>query len=355
MVPPAEDLDVSVISYLIRNDAPYITNRYPIGRLPEFSRDGTLMDMGEEARNNTVKDVIGYGHSLFLNIPHLVQPVSTGMLAAKPNAPDFPTISMALRSSQESRRHHHLVPQWKRHGISRRAGAETVDAYNVGDGSDADYQRYYRFLNCGFKLPASTGTDWWVYDHNRVFVQVEGAFTYDSWLAGLRAGRTFVSNGPLLEFHVNGKGPGSSITASEMVQVHAKATSRLPFDRLQIIQDGEVVAEQTARDGRVAMPSTEIPVTRSGWIAARVAFQTPRPTPGSRSSLTPTRCIVQVAGIPRGAADAAGTRSSKNWKLPCASFVRSIDFPARPTWRWRWAAQNTAILYEYTIKSKIIK
>ena len=55
MVPPAEALDVSVISYLVRNDSPYITNRYPVGRLPQFSRDGTLMDMGEEARNNTVK------------------------------------------------------------------------------------------------------------------------------------------------------------------------------------------------------------------------------------------------------------------------------------------------------------
>ena len=36
LVPPAEALDVSVISYLIRNDSPYITNRYPIGRLPQF-------------------------------------------------------------------------------------------------------------------------------------------------------------------------------------------------------------------------------------------------------------------------------------------------------------------------------
>ena len=51
MVPPAEALDVSVISYLVRNESPYITNRYPLAGF-EFSRDGTLMDMGEEARNN---------------------------------------------------------------------------------------------------------------------------------------------------------------------------------------------------------------------------------------------------------------------------------------------------------------
>src|SRR5207249_4410256 len=90
-------------------------------------------------------------------------------------------------------------------------------------GKDADYERYYRFLNCGFRIPASSGTDWWIYDHNRVFVQVEGNFTYDSWIAGLRAGRTFISNGPLLELTVDGKQPGSSVQASERLRVKARA------------------------------------------------------------------------------------------------------------------------------------
>jgi len=82
-----------------------------------------------------------------------------------------------------------------------------MDAYNVADGLEPEYNRYYRLLNCGFRLPVSSGTDWWITDHNRVFVQVQGKFTYDTWIAGLRAGRTFVSNGPLLEFRVNGKEP----------------------------------------------------------------------------------------------------------------------------------------------------
>src|SRR5258706_8768280 len=112
-----------------------------------------------------------------------------------------------------------------------------VDDYNLGDGKDADYDRYYRFLNCGFRIPASSGTDWWIYDHNRVFIQVEGEFSYDSWIAGLRAGRTFISNGPLLEFSVNGKQAGSMVQASERLRVKARAISRLPFDRLKIVRD----------------------------------------------------------------------------------------------------------------------
>src|SRR5438445_13804283 len=94
MVPPAEALDVSVISYLVRNQSPYITNRYPVGRLPQFSRDGTLMDMGEEVRNNKGFVDFGYGHCLFLNIPKAIEPVSTRLLSREGQAPYCPIIPM---------------------------------------------------------------------------------------------------------------------------------------------------------------------------------------------------------------------------------------------------------------------
>jgi hypothetical protein len=271
MVPPAEDLDVSVISYLIRNDSPYITNRYPVGRLPQFSRDGTIMDMGEEARNNRTFGEFGYGHCLFLNIPRAVEPVSTGLLSRDGKAPDFPTLSMLCAEAKKIGG----TTVWCHNGsgmeVPVAVALGVVDAYNLGDGLEADYERYYQFLNCGFHLPASCGTDWWIYDHNRVFVRVEGNFTYDSWIAGLRAGRTFVSNGPLVELTVEGKGPGATVAASERVRVRARALSRLPFERLEIVQDGRVVAEQGAVNRREAVLERELPVEHGGWMAARVA------------------------------------------------------------------------------------
>ena len=271
MVPPAEALDVSVISYLIRGDSPYITNRYPVGRLPEFSRDGTLMDMGEEARNNRTFTGFGYGHCLFLNIPRLVEPVSTGLLSRDGKAPDFPTLSMLCAEAQKIGG----TTVWCHNGsgmeMSIAVALGHVNAYNLGDGLAADYASYYRLLNCGFRLPASSGTDWWIYDHNRVFVKVEGDFTYDSWIAGLRAGRTFVSNGPLLELSVNGKEPGQSFETSGALQISAKAVSRLPFERIEIVCNGAVVAEQSAVEQREARLEREIITNAGGWIAARVS------------------------------------------------------------------------------------
>jgi hypothetical protein len=306
MVPPAEDLDVSVISYLIRNDSPYITNRYPVGRLPQFSRDGVIMDMGEEARNNRAFTDFGYGHVLFLNIPRAVEPVSTGLLARNPNAPDFPTLSMLCT---EARRIGGTTV-WCHNGSGVEspvaAALGQMDAYNVGDGLEADYDRYYRLLNCGLRIPVSSGTDWWIYDHNRVFVQVEGSFNYDSWIAGLRAGRTFVSNGPLLEIQVDGKGPGSSVECKGAVEVTVNAISRLPFERVELIYNGAIVADQPAWKEREAKLQRRIEVDRGGWMAARV-------TGGGRTHANhavfahTSPVYVRVPGTPSRHASAAGT------------------------------------------------
>ncbi len=283
LVPPAEALDVSVISYAMRGDLPYPTNRYPIGRLPAFSRNGTIVDMGEECRNNFTKPrEMGYGHVLFLNIPRLVEPVSTGVLARDPKAPDFPTISMLCEEARKIGGTTIWCHNGKGIELPVAAAFGVVDAFNVGDSQEGEYERYYQFLNCGFRLPISTGTDWWIYDHNRAFVQVRGKFNYDAWLEGLRAGRTFISNGPLLEFTADGCGPGAVVSAGKVVRVKARAVSRLPFERLEIVLDGEVVAERTAANGREASFEGEIPVSRRGWLAARVAA----------SALTPSNRVV---------------------------------------------------------------
>lgn len=149
-----------------------------------------------------------------------------------------------------------------------------VDALNIADGFPIEYEWYYQLLDCGFRLPISTGTDWWEYDQNRVFVQIEGAFTYDSWLAGLRGGRTFISNGPLLQITVNGQGPGATLTAPPRVKVVARAISRVPFARLELIHDSVVVAEKTASDQRDAVIEWETTIDHSGWVAARVGGET---------------------------------------------------------------------------------
>jgi hypothetical protein len=242
---------------------------------------------------------------MFLNIPRPVEPVSTGLLSKDGKAPDFPTLSMLC---QEARRIGGTTI-WCHNGSGMEAPVTAalgyMDAYNVADGMEADYSRYYRLLNCGFRLPASSGTDWWITDHNRVFVQVQGDFTYDTWIAGLRTGRTFVSNGPLLELRVNDKGPGASLQTTGPLQISATVISRLPFERIQIVYNGDVVAERSSRNQREAKLEEEIVVARGGWIAARVSGGGQTHAGGTVFAHT-SPIYVRVPGTPHRKAEVAG-------------------------------------------------
>jgi hypothetical protein len=307
VVPPAEALDVSIISYAIRNNSTYPTNRYPIGPLKDFSRGGTLIDMGEECRNDMGLTQHGYGHCMFINIPRLVEPVSTGLLSLDGKLPDFPTLSMLCEEARKLGG----TTIWCHNGLGMELPVAValghIDAFNAADGLEADWKRYYQLLNCGFALPLSSGTDWWIYDHNRVFVRVEGGFTYAKWVAGLRSGRTFISNGPLLEFLVNGREPGAtlSLEPGSRLRIEGRAWSRIPFDRLELVLDGEVVAEQSARDRSEAKLEVEIPVERGGWIALRTGSDA-KTEAGYKVFAHTSALRFRVPGAPFRRSEAAG-------------------------------------------------
>jgi hypothetical protein len=144
--------------------------------------------------------------------------------------------------------------------------------------ADNGLHMWYRYLNCGFRLTATAGTDkmtnFVTVGANRVYAHVDGEFTYENWIEALRRGRTFVSNSPLLEFSVNGQEAGSTLALSsgrdKVLQIHARSESQLPYDRLEIVRNGEVIA-QASPSG--AMHTAEIhlehPLEGSCWIAAR--------------------------------------------------------------------------------------
>ena len=58
---------------------------------------------------------------------------------------------------------------------------------------------------------------------NRVYAQTKGSAGFAAWLAGIKAGAGFVTNGPLLEFDVDGHGTGEVVAfqGAKTVKVHA--------------------------------------------------------------------------------------------------------------------------------------
>jgi hypothetical protein len=156
-----------------------------------------------------------------------------------------------------------------------------VDAFEIDAFEDSPFDvlaDWYALLNNGFRVPLAGGSG---KDNNgmllgsmRTYARLQPGeeFTYKNWIEAVRAGRTFATNSPLLSFRVADQEPGATLhltAGSQTVRVRAEARSVVPFDRLEVILNGQVVAETAAKNATSAVLETDLPVPSSGWLAAR--------------------------------------------------------------------------------------
>ncbi|MCI0684588.1 MAG: CehA/McbA family metallohydrolase [Gemmataceae bacterium] len=134
---------------------------------------------------------------------------------------------------------------------------------------------YYHVLNAGLRVPPSAGSASGVLPnpvgYNRVYVHLGPELTYETWWQGLRAGRSFVTNGPLLRVRANDKLPGHVFTGEQEVQVRLKAslTSTDPIRYVEIIKNGQV--ERKVRVDELAGTGSlgSLSFRESGWFLVR--------------------------------------------------------------------------------------
>ena len=189
------------------------------------------------------------------------------------------------------------VPTWLASGIAdsigiahnhmNRAGPRDHEAWGRrcpgGPGRDpltngyCSQDIYYRILEAGIRLPPSAGSASGVLPnpvgYNRVYVHSAAPLTYDAWWQGLKAGRSFVTNGPLLLVTANGERPGHvfSVSAKEplKIELDTRLLSSTPIRTVELVRDGRVVASAShdAAAGRAVFePQT---FKESGWFLVR--------------------------------------------------------------------------------------
>ena len=154
-----------------------------------------------------------------------------------------------------------------------------LDAFNLFDPNwnDAEYDIYYKMLNAGLRLPASTGSDWYISSANRVYAHSGVDFDYESWLQALKEGRTFITNGPALHLTVQGQEPGSSLEASvdEALAALVSWQSHYAVHRIELLFNGNVVASRSFEQGsHEGTMESDVPATADGWLAARLFSDT---------------------------------------------------------------------------------
>ena len=143
---------------------------------------------------------------------------------------------------------------------------------------------YYHVLNCGLRVPPSAGSASGVLPnpvgYNRVYVYLGQPMDYEKWWEGLRAGRSFVTNGPLLMCKANGQLPGQVFTASEGGEVKVELETvlfgrdRVPM--LEIIRDGRVEQKVPPASAPGSAARATLSFRQSGWFLVRAIADNPR-------------------------------------------------------------------------------
>ncbi|MDP7478866.1 MAG: CehA/McbA family metallohydrolase, partial [Vicinamibacterales bacterium] len=161
------------------------------------------------------------------------------------------------------------------------AALGTTDAVEWSDASRAGFYPLYAVWNNGLRITATGGEDSISNLHRsklvgsvRTYVQTGArGLDMDAWFEGLRAGRAFVSSGPLVELTIDGRGPGEQVDLpadGNTVDVIGRVRSVTPLDRVFLVCNGETAFEApVGGDRRLAQFRMRQRVDNSGWCHLR--------------------------------------------------------------------------------------
>ena len=299
LVAQAEAEAVEVIHALIHVDGSRTMGdpaRFVAGRHPA-STETVFLRYGQEYR-------MPFGHRTFLNPERLFYPLATGVRGTAREAP-FPPLFEYIRRLRAEQGDQvvagmpHPYFAYLAEGV-RFDGASPSEipldaALGVADFFDINCipssetgsaAIYARLLNAGFRLAAAGGSDTFSdtsrdppLGTGRTYVRLPPGAGPEDWPLALRAGRSFSTNGPLLELDVDGRGMGDEIErrGPARLPVRARAVSAVPMERLMVLVNGEVWREATgdpAADPVAGSPfaleiSGELELRDSAWIAVR--------------------------------------------------------------------------------------
>ena len=154
----------------------------------------------------------------------------------------------------------------------------------------AELNIWYHVLNCGYRVRASGETDFPCISGERVglgrvYVKLDGPLTFDAWVDGVAAGRSYVSDGTthLMDFAatVPGRAPfacgtgtgevaldgAGALTFTVLAASRGAEGSRVP---VELVVDGFPVARQEIpADGALHPLVFEHTFPRSAWVAVR--------------------------------------------------------------------------------------
>ncbi len=136
---------------------------------------------------------------------------------------------------------------------------------------------WYELLNLGNTVALEAGTDvmnnyyrTMAIGTTRLYVDTKGAANFTDYYANMRAGRSFVTTGPMLLFTAGGVSPGDALASGGETSWELTMHSAVPVDTVEIVVNGEVVWSAAGLSTPGSKTYTgKIRLPAGGWIAAR--------------------------------------------------------------------------------------
>jgi hypothetical protein len=247
------------------------------GRRGRYERDGVALVSGQEDPRTVMR-----GHTIHWNVDTHAHFEAEGFF-------QYHLVFERTRRGGATTGYAHRGEGFNgRRGLALDVPFGLVEFIEVLQGGRIAMETWYSFLNLGFKILPVGGADWPYFGPTlpgveRTYVKVDGPFTIDAWLAGFRRGHAYVTNGPFLEFTVNGNPMGEEIRVARGSTLDIAAAAQLnpdvdALDQLELVVLGDV-ATQAAAGGRDRVQlKTTLKADRSMWVAVRAygAHQEPQ-------------------------------------------------------------------------------
>ena len=298
----AKGEDLRVINVLSSSGGNLVTQVHQFTGAPSVVSDAeNIVYISEETRHDYL------GHTVLLNLKEHVWPFGWGgPITGVHNGFDYPT--MAQQADKVHNQEGALVA-WSHlphpHGelpidiaLGKIDAVETMvfgdpavphpARVGMGEFTPDDLiplELWYHILNTGHDMPGLGSTDkMWntqVVGAVRTYVQLEAPLTYDRWVEGIRNGRTQFSTGPALTFSLAGRAIGDTLEVEEPTSLNfeTQVSSHFPVDRIEIIQNGEVVAALENSEGLQNLSFHGLlDIQKSSWVAARAYSSHTLPT-----------------------------------------------------------------------------
>lgn len=278
----AEDLNVGMFLTGMRQQ--HFGVQHGWGREGEARMPGFSIRSGQETRSEF------YGHTLLFGQNRLIEPPSIGsMYSNTPWAWPFPPAYF-----QEGHDAGAIVGFAHFHGSMPHSQLllnlvlNKLDFVEMLQYGWIKTKAWYQLLNAGLRVVGTAGCDFpdphnhfqpWprhlpLLGPERALVKASaGDSAYEAWANGIRRGAVLITNGPLLEFEVDGETSGKIFDwsgDSKAVAVTATAVFYRPILKVELITNGKVIAVAEG-DGQQREMTLRFKanITESSWIAAR--------------------------------------------------------------------------------------